>query len=78
MDDKQRWDDVDNYLAGMLVGEDEALDGALEASAKAGLPAISVSPLQGKFLNLLARLMGARRVLEIGSLGGYSAIWLAR
>jgi len=78
MDDKQRWDDVDNYLAGILVGEDEALDGALEASAKAGLPAISVSPLQGKFLNLLARLMGARRVLEIGSLGGYSAIWLAR
>jgi predicted O-methyltransferase YrrM len=78
MDDKQRWDDVDNYLAGMLVGEDDALDGALEASAKAGLPPISVSPLQGKFLNLLARLMGARRVLEIGSLGGYSAIWLAR
>jgi predicted O-methyltransferase YrrM len=78
MDDKRRWDDVDNYFAGMLVGEDEALDGALKASAEAGLPAISVSPLQGKFLYLLARLIGARRVLEIGSLGGYSAIWLAR
>ena len=52
--------------------------GALEASAAAGLPAISVSPLQGKFLHILARLMGARRVLEIGSLGGYSAIWLGR
>jgi predicted O-methyltransferase YrrM len=78
MDDQKRWDDVDNYFAGKLVGQDEALDGALEASAAAGLPPISVSPLQGKFLNLLARLMGAHRVLEIGSLGGYSAIWLAR
>ncbi len=78
MDDRNRWDDVDNYLAGVLVGEDDALDGALEASAAAGLPAISVSPLQGKFLHILARLMGAHRVLEIGSLGGYSAIWLAR
>jgi predicted O-methyltransferase YrrM len=78
MDNETRWDQVDNYLAGMLVGDDDVLDATLKSSAEAGLPPISVSPLQGKFLNLLAQLMGARRVLEIGSLGGYSAIWLGR
>jgi predicted O-methyltransferase YrrM len=77
MDNKQ-WDQVDNYLAGMLVGDDDVLASTLRASTDAGLPAINVSPLQGKFLHILARLMGARRVLEVGSLGGYSAIWLGR
>lgn len=76
--DKTRWEEVDDYLGDLLVGEDEVLSCTLRASAEAGLPAISVSPLQGKFLHLVARLMGARRVLEVGSLGGYSAIWLGR
>jgi predicted O-methyltransferase YrrM len=71
------WDEVDNYLGDALGDGDEALHAALQASQAAGLPAIQVSPMQGKF-HLLARLMGARRVLEIGALGGYSAIWLGR
>jgi predicted O-methyltransferase YrrM len=75
---KEQWTEVDRYLAGKLVPADPALDQALEASAAAGLPMIAVSPLQGKLLNLLARTMGARRVLELGTLGGYSTIWLAR
>ena len=69
---------MDGYLAGLLVGRDAALDAALAANAAAGLPAIDVSALQGKLLHLLARLAGARRILEIGTLGGYSTIWLAR
>ena len=69
---------VDDYLAGLLVGEDPALDAALAANAAARLPSIDVSPLQGKLLHLLARMAGARRILEIGTLGGYSTIWLAR
>jgi predicted O-methyltransferase YrrM len=72
------WADVDSYLESALVAEDPVLRQAQQAAADAGLPAISVSPLQGKFLHVIARLMGARRVLEIGSLGGYSAIWLGR
>ena len=72
------WNKVDEYVAGLLVGRDEALDGALRDNAAAGLPPIDVSPTQGKFLHLLARVAGARRVLEIGTLGGYSTIWLAR
>jgi len=60
------------------VQPDAALAAALEASERAGLPAISVSPAHGKFLSLLARLVDAKRILEIGTLGGYSAIWLAR
>ncbi len=76
--DNTLWDQVDSYLAGQLVGDDDVLSGTLRASADAGLPPISVSPLQGKFLYVLARLMGARRVLEVGSLGGYSAIWMGR
>jgi predicted O-methyltransferase YrrM len=72
------WADVDNYLESALVAEDEVLVRAQQTAADAGLPAISVTPLQGKFLYVMARLMGARRVLEIGSLGGYSAIWLGR
>jgi predicted O-methyltransferase YrrM len=66
------------YLEDALAGPDDVLASALRSSAEAGLPAIQVSALQGKFLHVLAVLMGARRVLEIGSLGGYSAIWLAR
>ncbi|MGW0962094.1 O-methyltransferase [Streptomyces gelaticus] len=73
-----RWTEVDDYFDGLLVGPDEALDAAVEASEAAGLPAIQVAANQGKLLNLLARLQGARTVLEIGTLGGYSAIWLAR
>lgn len=72
------WDDVDRYISDTLVRPDEALDAALRASDEAGLPAISVSPAQGKLLWILARLVNAKRVLEIGTLGGYSTIWLAR
>jgi predicted O-methyltransferase YrrM len=72
------WSVVDEYVAEQLIGEDAALDAALAASAEAGLPAIAVSPPQGKLLHLLARSIGARSVLEIGTLGGYSTIWLAR
>lgn len=72
------WRDVDLYLADKLLGDDEALDAALKANEAAGLPAIDVSPVQGKLLHLLARAAGARRILEVGTLGGYSTIWLAR
>jgi predicted O-methyltransferase YrrM len=75
---QETWDAVDGYYSGLLVGQDAALDAALEASDTAGLPRIAVSANQGKLLNLLARLRGARRILEIGTLGGYSTIWLAR
>ncbi|MFI9637471.1 O-methyltransferase [Nocardia sp. NPDC051929] len=71
------WADVDSYLVETLVADPDS-DAALEANKAAGLPAIDVSPPQGKFLHLLARTVGARRVLEIGTLGGYSTIWLAR
>src|SRR5689334_6312385 len=72
------WDRVDEYLTERLIGADPALDAALADSAAAGLPAIQVSAPQGKLLQLLARIIGARRILEIGTLGGYSTIWLAR
>jgi predicted O-methyltransferase YrrM len=72
------WADVDHYLTDRLVPADPALEAALDASAAAGLPDIAVAPNQGKLLYLLARLRGARRILEIGTLGGYSTIWLAR
>jgi predicted O-methyltransferase YrrM len=72
------WIAVDTYIAENLIPGDPALDAALEASAKAGLPAINVAPNQGKLLMLLARMIDARRILEIGTLGGYSTIWLAR
>src|SRR5207249_5287276 len=72
------WAAVDRYIDDVLVAPDAALDAALEASKKAGLPAIAVSPSQGKLLHLMARTQGARRILEIGTLGGYSTIWLAR
>jgi predicted O-methyltransferase YrrM len=76
--DKDRWIEVDHYFEGLMLPRDEVLEKALEASAAAGLPAINVSPNQGRFLNLLARMLGARKILEIGTLGGYSSIWLAR
>lgn len=72
------WDAVDEYVERRLVGADAALDDALRASVDAGLPPIAVTPSQGKLLHLLARSIDARRILEIGTLGGYSAIWLAR
>lgn len=73
-----QWREVDAYIAGHLLGPDPALDAALAANAAAGLPAIDVAPVQGKFLHLLARMAGARRILEVGTLGGYSTIQLAR
>lgn len=73
-----RWREVDSYIAEHLLGEDSALEGALAANAAAGLPAIDVAPVQGKLLHLLARMTCARRILEVGTLGGYSTIWLAR
>jgi len=72
------WSDTDAYIAEHLVPADAALAEALAANVAAGLPPIDVSPPQGKFLHILARLIGARRILEIGTLGGYSTIWLAR
>ena len=72
------WDAVDAYFADLLLVPDPALDAAVEASRAAGLPEIAVAPNQGKLLNMMARAAGARRILEIGTLGGYSAIWLAR
>jgi predicted O-methyltransferase YrrM len=75
---EEQWKAVDGYLSEQLVASDEVLDAALEASAAAGLPAISVAPTHGKLLHLFARLVNAQRILEIGTLGGYSTIWLAR
>ncbi len=72
------WTRVDEYFGDLLAPRDEALDAALDANEKAGLPAIGVSRLQGKFLFLLVKIVQARRVLEIGTLGGYSTIWMAR
>jgi predicted O-methyltransferase YrrM len=72
------WTAVDDYIDALLVGADAALDGALKASDAAGLPPISVTASQGKLLHILARSIGARRILELGTLGGYSSIWLAR
>ncbi len=72
------WTAVDGFIAGHLLGEDEVLAAALEANAAAGLPDIDVSPAQGRMLHLFARMSGARRILEIGTLGGYSTICLAR
>src|SRR5262245_20171712 len=75
---QEQWTAVDRYFTDLLVRPDDALNAALRASAEAGLPAISVSPPQGKLLHLLARMVSARKILEIGRLGGYSTIWLAR
>ena len=77
-DEQGTWSSVDDYVNGLFVPPDAVLEHALEASAQARLPAIQVTPYQGKFLQLLAQMRGARNILEIGTLGGYSAIWLAR
>jgi predicted O-methyltransferase YrrM len=73
-----QWDAVDRYINDTLVGSDEVLEAALAANAAAELPSIDVTPNQGKLLYLLALVKGARRILEIGTLGGYSTIWMAR
>ncbi len=72
------WTEVDDYISGLLIGADTALDDTQAAGEKAGLPQISVSASQGKMLHLIARIRGARKILEIGTLAGYSTIWLAR
>jgi predicted O-methyltransferase YrrM len=75
---QDKWAAVDRYVTDLLVQPDSALDEALKASVDAELPPINVSPPQGKFLHILAKTSGAKRILEIGTLGGYSTIWLAR
>jgi predicted O-methyltransferase YrrM len=77
-DTQERWTAVDRYITDLLVPEDAALEAALQDSAAAGLPPIAVTPNQGKLLGLLARVQRARTILELGTLGGYSTIWLAR
>lgn len=72
------WGRVDSYLDTTLIGPDLVLEAALSDLAAAGMPAISVTPTQGKLLHILARAIGARRILEVGTLGGYSTIWMAR
>ena len=78
MTESQLWNDVDDYFTTLLAPADEALTAALRDSDAAGLPPIHVAPNQGKLLHLLAQIQGARRILEIGTLGGYSTIWLGR
>lgn len=72
------WTKVENYADGLMIPTDLVLEAAIKASAEAGLPPIAVSPSQGKLLHLLAKMQGARQILEIGTLGGYSTIWMAR
>lgn len=75
---KKVWTDVDDYIVSSLFEADPILEAVLAANRDQGLPAIDVSPAQGKLLSLLVRISGARKVLEIGTLGGYSTIWMAR
>jgi len=75
---QDRWTAVDAYIDESVLGSDTLLDGVLEASAAAGLPSIAVSPSQGKFLFIMAKAIGAKRILELGTLGGFSGVWLAR
>jgi predicted O-methyltransferase YrrM len=75
---QEQWTAVDDYVGDLLIPPDAALDAAIQASAAAGLPPIQVSALQGKFLHLLARIHRAQAILEVGTLGGVSTIWLAR
>src|SRR3982074_1165834 len=75
---EDQWTEVDQYFSRNLLPSDPILESTLEASVAAGLPAISVSPNQGRLLQMLAQILGARSILEIGTLGGYSTIWLAR
>jgi predicted O-methyltransferase YrrM len=76
--DEKQWRAVDDYFVRTIIGADRPLEAALAANAAAGLPQIDVSPPHGKLLHLLARIAGARKALEIGALGGYSSIWIAR
>jgi len=78
MKPEKTWVAVEEYMDELLISPDPVLDAARKASAAAGLPDIAVTPGQGRFLQLLARMRGARHILEIGTLGGYSTIWLAR
>ena len=75
---RETWSQVDDYYCSLLGSSDPALDAVLKANHEAGLPAIDLTPLQGQFLHLVARISGARRILEVGTLGGYSTLWLAR
>ena len=75
---QELWADVDRYFGELLAPEDQALSASMEANREAGLPSIDVPALLGKFLELMVRISGARRVLEIGTLGAYSTIWMAR
>jgi predicted O-methyltransferase YrrM len=75
---QEQWSRVDEYVNALMLPRDEVLEAALAAGQAAGLPAINVAPNQGKFLSLLAQIQGASRILEIGTLAGYSTIWLAR
>jgi predicted O-methyltransferase YrrM len=75
---QEQWNFLDRYFGDQIVHSDAALKAALDASVQAGLPSINVAENQGKFLHLLAKIRGARRILEIGTLGGYSSIWLGR
>ncbi len=75
---QKTWTAVDEYILEHFIRSDELMAQVLENSDRAGLPLISVSPAQGKFLNLLAKLVGAKKILEIGTLGGYSTIWMGR
>lgn len=75
---QDQWNAVDKYFSELFAPADPALDAALQATSDAGMPLINVAPNQGKLLYLLARAHGARRILEIGTLAGYSTIWLAR
>lgn len=76
--DITKWTEVDRYLENLFASPDPVLEAALHDAAQAGLPAIQITPIQGKLLGLLARAVRAQRILEIGTLGGYSTIWLAR
>lgn len=78
MNQTTTWDKVDQYITERLIPQDSVLEEVLSANHQAGLPPFDVSPSQGKFLNLLVQMKGARRILEIGTLGGYSTIWMAR
>jgi predicted O-methyltransferase YrrM len=75
---EELWGEVDRYVGGLLTPEDDALRAALKTSETAGLPTIQITATQGMLLHLFARMIGARRILEIGTLGGYSTIWMAR
>jgi predicted O-methyltransferase YrrM len=75
---EDQWAAVDHYFDGLFAPHDPALDAAIKATSDAGMPLINVAANQGKLLQLLARMVGARKILEVGTLGGYSAIWMAR